>query len=311
MVEDGPGYAGWMRVLGRIIDVCVTEMAATPGMVGGPDMDEGQSIELNRTMRELSTRGLVSLRGPGGGLWFAQPTVAGQEAHSRYARLRGSRVHRRQHFRAGYLRWIDDNVDARGWVDADGFLDSGMHWHGDPVTEADLREAGVWLYGKGLIDGLEIDQRDDPVQVRLTQAGLDAVERGTDLSTLGQEPSASSTSATSYVNHNYGPAMIAQGGSGVTQTQHVGGDLGELARVMAVAIELLRPSMEAAAAEEFAKHAEVLREEALRGAEADEGRTRGVFTRIAEGAVIGAATGAGEAAVLALSTLATAMLGGA
>lgn len=286
-------------VLTRIVRLRDEGADIIPSTVGHPEMSADERAEVNRTVHRLADWALVELDERFGGAWRATVTELGLTQHAALEQQRGSRLERRRHYRLAYLNWIYEH-DEGSMLLADDFLVSGAHWFGEPIAEADLHEAGKWLKEHGYIEGPGVwGGRPDPLRVKITPLGSQAIQHELPLGAPDPAPSATHNYSIGTIN---GPAAIAQGSTNVTQ--QIGGDWRELAQAMAVVIESLQASLPAAAREEFAKHAETLRAEVARH-DGDESKTRTVLTKIAESA----ASGSAGAAVSALATFAAAAMG--
>ncbi|MEV7529139.1 hypothetical protein [Agrococcus sediminis] len=83
-------------------------------------------------------------------------------------------------------------------VDWDSGSAAGAHWFGEPVAEEDLHEVGRWLKEQGYIDGPGVSGgRPDPLRVKITPLGSQAIEHELPLGAPDPAPSTRADSARS------------------------------------------------------------------------------------------------------------------
>ncbi|MCH1882868.1 hypothetical protein [Agrococcus sp. ARC_14] len=201
-------------VLTRIVRLRDEGADIISSTVGHPDMSAEERAEVNRTVHRLADGALVDLDEMFGGAWRATLTALGLAHYAAVQQKRGSRLEKRRHYRLAYLTWIYEH-DEGSMLQADDFLASGALWFGEPVAEEDLHEAGRWLKEQGYVDGPGVGGgRPDPLRVKITPRGSQAIEHELPLGAPDPAPSATHTYSIGTIN---GPAAIAQGSTNVTR----------------------------------------------------------------------------------------------
>jgi len=114
-------------------------------------------------------------------------------------------------------------------------------WFAEPFTPADLDAAAAWLHRHDLVEGLMVEESEGPLQLWLTEAGVECAEDfGADTRAYiekQREPRMSS-GPTFNIGSNSGPLQVA--GGNAHQVQNVGASADELQRLIASIAEMVR-----------------------------------------------------------------------
>lgn len=176
-------------------------------------------------LRELDRRSLIHFA-PGLGGVDAYDALATAEGRRLAEEIRARRTDKRQRkaaCRDAMVDWLYTR-DATGPLTQparDQMLNDPRWgtWQAEPFSEDDLDAAAAWLHRQQLVDGVTVDEREGPVRLYLTDAGVACAEEfGSDtaLYIAAQRPMTGLSGSNTVTI--YGPASgVIVGSRGITQ----------------------------------------------------------------------------------------------
>jgi hypothetical protein len=178
VIEELPNDGRLSAVQERLWSLLLTLSASEVPLELGP-LYATQSWAAERAEEDaqlLEAEGLVDAGFQLRGAPTAEATSKGRTLAHSFQRKRSSLVARRWACRGALLEWLYEQVIPQGDFSSFFYDRDRSKYLGQVFSWPEMRDAAGWLLDKGLIEGQRVEEREDPLQPRLTSEGLSCIE---------------------------------------------------------------------------------------------------------------------------------------
>lgn len=151
-----------------------------------------------------------------GGTCSVRVKPMGRSAVRRFRERQANKIDRKRALPDKYLRYIWERHEAGSHGTPSDFLATEPHWCGDVYTAAEVERAGAWLYERGFVTGVLMNNSDAPIRVEITSVGADRVENRQSVHEQPVTPTANNHFHNTITGGN---VNVAQQAAHFTQTQ--------------------------------------------------------------------------------------------